>query len=117
MIYTHVVFFQSNDPTSLSPPAGVTLMDMDKVKSTIKQFVRDWSEDGEQERLICYTPMIEEVQRRFPTTNKDFSSTQILVPGAGLGRLSWEFARLGYTCQGNEVSLYMLITSHFILNK
>ncbi|CAF4925215.1 unnamed protein product, partial [Rotaria socialis] len=32
----------------------------------------------------------------------NFSSTQILVPGAGLGRLSWEFARLGYACQGNE---------------
>ena len=42
---------------------------------------------------------------------------QILVPGAGLGRLSWEFARLGYACQGNEVSLYMLIASHFVLNK
>jgi carnosine N-methyltransferase len=47
----------------------------------------------------------------------NLSYTQILVPGAGLGRLSWEFARLGYTCQGNEVSLYMLIASHFVLNK
>lgn len=47
----------------------------------------------------------------------DVSPVQILVPGAGLGRLSWEFARLGYTCQGNEVSLYMLIASHFVLNK
>jgi len=45
------------------------------------------------------------------------SLVQILVPGAGLGRLSWEFARLGYACQGNEVSLYMLIASHFVLNK
>ena len=42
---------------------------------------------------------------------------QILVPGAGLGRLSWELARLGYACQGNEVSMYMLIASHFVLNK
>ncbi|UJR32730.1 hypothetical protein I4U23_020189 [Adineta vaga] len=95
-------------------------MDMDKVKTTIKQFVRDWSEDGRQERLICYAPIIEEVKRRFPVTStidNDVSAVQILVPGAGLGRLSWEFARLGYTCQGNEVSLYMLIASHFILNK
>lgn len=42
-------------------------MDMDKVKTTIKQFVRDWSKDGEQERLVCYAPIIEEVKRRFPT--------------------------------------------------
>jgi len=91
-------------------------MDMDKVKTTIKQFVRDWSQDGQQERLICYTPIIDEVQKRFPIVDQN-EPIQILVPGAGLGRLSWEFARLGYACQGNEVSLYMLIASHFILNK
>lgn len=89
---------------------------MDKVKTTIKQFVRDWSQDGQQERSICYTPIIEEVQRRFPIVQQS-EPIQVLVPGAGLGRLSWEFARLGYACQGNEVSLYMLITSHFVLNK
>ena len=43
-------------------------MDMDKVKTTIKQFIRDWSQDGEQERLVCYGPIIDEVQRRFPIT-------------------------------------------------
>ncbi|CAF3505224.1 unnamed protein product [Adineta steineri] len=113
----------STEQDSLSPPSGVTSMDMDKVKTTIKQFVRDWTQDGEQERFVCYKPIIDEVKRRFPpTTNEDgpsnhYSPIQILVPGAGLGRLSWEFARLGYACQGNEVSLYMLIASHFVLNK
>lgn len=29
----------------------------------------------------------------------------------------WELARLGYTAQGNEFSLFMLIVSNFILNK
>jgi carnosine N-methyltransferase len=51
-------------------------MDMDKVKTTLKQFVRDWSQDGEQERLISYAPIIEEVKRRFPifpTMNEDGS--------------------------------------------
>lgn len=57
----------------MPPPPGVTSMDMDKVKTTIKQFVRDWSEDGQQERAICYTPMIDEVKRRFPVTNTDGS--------------------------------------------
>jgi len=41
----------------------------------------------------------------------------VLVPGAGLGRLPWSIAQLGYTCQGNEYSLFMLFTSNFILNK
>lgn len=40
--------------------------DMDKLKSTIKQFVRDWSEAGKTERDSCYMPIIEEIQKQFP---------------------------------------------------
>lgn len=42
---------------------------------------------------------------------------RVLVPGAGLGRLAFEVARRGYTCQGNEFSLFMLFASNFVLNK
>ena len=40
--------------------------DMDKVKSTLKQFVRDWSEDGAEERRQCYQPIIDEILRLYP---------------------------------------------------
>ena len=120
--------------------------DMDKVKTTLKQFVRDWSSEGEQERKSCYQPVIDKICQLFPTYQKYFEftkdrphimflfynfsiecsilycyrddarSVQILVPGAGLGRLAWEFAQRGYTCQGNEFSLFMLFASHFVLN-
>lgn len=39
---------------------------MDKLKSTIKQFVRDWSEDGKSERDACYQPIIDEILKQFP---------------------------------------------------
>lgn len=42
---------------------------------------------------------------------------KILVPGAGLGRLMYELALIGYQCEGNEFSLFMLIASNFILNR
>lgn len=45
------------------------------------------------------------------------SDVHILVPGAGLGRLAFEIAKRGYTCQGNEFSLFMLFASNFVLNK
>lgn len=45
------------------------------------------------------------------------SDVKVLVPGAGLGRLPYEIAKRGYTCQGNEFSLFMLFTSNFVLNK
>ncbi|KAM9262012.1 carnosine N-methyltransferase [Morus bassanus] len=91
--------------------------DMDKLKSTLKQFVRDWSEEGKPERDSCYQPIISEILKNFPKERWDFSKVNILVPGAGLGRLAWEIAMLGYVCQGNEWSLFMLFSSNFVLNR
>ncbi|XP_043916784.1 carnosine N-methyltransferase isoform X2 [Protopterus annectens] len=91
--------------------------DMDKLISTIKQFVRDWSEAGKAERETCYQPIINEIQRAFPKEIWDLSEVKVLVPGAGLGRLAWEIAKLGYACQGNEWSLFMLFSSNFVLNR
>lgn len=91
--------------------------DMDKLKSTIKQFVRDWSEAGQAERDSCYLPLIQEIQRLFPSDQYDVSKVSVLVPGAGLGRLAWEIASLGYICQGNEWSFFMLFSSNFVLNR
>ena len=47
----------------------------------------------------------------------DAGRVSILVPGAGLGRLAFELAQRGYTCQGNEFSMFMLLASNFILNQ
>ena len=47
----------------------------------------------------------------------DASGLRVLVPGAGLGRLAFEIALQGFSCQGNELSFYMLFTAHFILNR
>ncbi|KAM8962204.1 carnosine N-methyltransferase [Pelodytes ibericus] len=91
--------------------------DMDKLKSTIKQFVRDWSEDGKAEREACYEPIINEILKSFPRDRCDVSKINILVPGAGLGRLAWEIAKHGYSCQGNEWSFFMLFSSNFVLNR
>jgi len=40
---------------------------MDKVKSILKQVVRDWSTEGETERISCYKPVIDAVVRLFPS--------------------------------------------------
>ena len=41
----------------------------------------------------------------------------ILVPGCGLGRLVFEFAKLGYRAIGNEFAYFCLLSSNFILNE
>ena len=39
---------------------------MDKVKTTLKQLVRDWSEAGAAERESCYAPVIRELLILYP---------------------------------------------------
>ncbi|KAJ3086355.1 hypothetical protein HK102_013243, partial [Quaeritorhiza haematococci] len=109
------------------PPAGeksdteeppVTEQDMDKVRSTIRQFVRDWSEEGRWERDRTYGPICEVLERRFGRLSvADRGAIKVLVPGAGLGRLTYEIAKRGFSCQGNEFSFYMLLGSNYILNR
>ncbi|TFY59989.1 hypothetical protein EVG20_g7589 [Dentipellis fragilis] len=114
--------------------------DMDKLRSTLKQFVRDWSEEvgerlypslflpasdgpgsharGKEEREESYRPLKEALVAHFadipPGERHNF---RVLVPGAGLGRLAFDVAQLGFSCQGNEFSHYMLLSSFFILNR
>ncbi|XP_026483628.1 carnosine N-methyltransferase [Vanessa tameamea] len=92
--------------------------DVEKVQSVLKNIVRDWSDAGAAEREQCYKPILEELESRYPPEEfSDRSHIKVLVPGAGLGRLAWEIAARGYSCQGNEFSLFMLFASNFILNK
>ncbi|XP_007564562.1 PREDICTED: carnosine N-methyltransferase-like [Poecilia mexicana] len=113
-MFENVEYGEREDPRKARPS---TTFDMDKLKSTIKQFVRDWSEAGQAERDSCYKPIIQEIQRLFPSDQYDVSKVSVLIPGAGLGRLAWEIARLGYSCQGNEWSFFMLFSSNFVLNR
>lgn len=40
---------------------------MDKVLTTIKQFFRDWSKEGAEERRRCYKPIVDEILALFPS--------------------------------------------------
>ncbi|CAG2169284.1 unnamed protein product [Oppiella nova] len=93
-----------------------TSLDSDKVNSVFKQLVREWTDVGANERNTCFSPILRHIEDYFKDC-ADRSAVHVLVPGAGLGRLPFEIARRGFTCQGNEYSLFMLFTSNFILNK
>lgn len=87
-----------------------------KVKSTLHQLARDWSDEGAEERKACYGSMITELERVLPVTAANRNKQRVLVPGCGLGRLPYELASRGYAAQGNEFSYFMLFASHLILN-
>ncbi|KAH9911822.1 N2227-domain-containing protein [Epithele typhae] len=92
--------------------------DMEKLRSTLKQLVRDWSAEGKIERDACYEPMKDALLQHFSDIpQEERGNFRVLVPGSGLGRLAWDVANLGFGCQGNEFSHYMLLTSFYMLNR
>ncbi|TIB17453.1 hypothetical protein E3P77_00164 [Wallemia ichthyophaga] len=99
-------------------PEKPTPTQMEKLLSTLKQFVRDWSSDGEKERSSSYGPILDTLEKKFGNLSKEQRlQTKILVPGAGLARLAFDIARMGFSSQGNEFSYFMLLASFFILNR
>jgi carnosine N-methyltransferase len=102
----------------LMEPLTVEVKDIVKMRSTLRLFIRDWAIDGLEERNSTYKPILEELKKFFENRpKKDFEEgINVLVPGAGLGRLMYEIAKLGFKSQGNEFSYYMLLCSNFIFN-
>ncbi|VDK83915.1 unnamed protein product, partial [Dibothriocephalus latus] len=49
---------------------GITSNDMDKVRSTLKQFVRDWSTVGAPERHSSYDPVLREIHAAFRSSDR-----------------------------------------------
>ncbi|KAJ1719798.1 hypothetical protein LPJ53_005492 [Coemansia erecta] len=91
---------------------------MEKVHSTLKQFVRDWAEEGREEREQTYGPLLAALEDEFAHIEPESrGSVRVLVPGAGLGRLAYEICCRGFSSQGNEFSYFMLFASNFVLNK
>jgi carnosine N-methyltransferase len=64
----------------------------EKVRSTLRSFVRDWSDYGKEEREACYSPILEVLGREFP---EERGGKKVLIPGCGLGRLAMEVAAMG----------------------
>jgi carnosine N-methyltransferase len=90
---------EMENSTSGTSSNMVTDDQMEKIRSTLRQFVREWSMEGQKEREQTFGVVCRRIQALFPSLTKA-SDIQILVPGAGLGRLAHDIAKLGYNCQG-----------------
>lgn len=90
--------------------------DIDKARSTIRQFYRDWSAEGAREREACFGPVMRAIAAERDARGPDHPPLKVLVPGAGLGRLVFELCMKGYETEGNEISYHQLLASSYILN-
>ena len=90
--------------------------DIDKARSTIRQFYRDWSADGAREREASFGPVVRAIAAEQEARGPDHPPVKVLVPGAGLGRLVFELCMRGYETEGNEISYHQLLASSYVLN-
>ncbi|MCQ2819544.1 MAG: carnosine N-methyltransferase family protein [archaeon] len=113
-------YFKAKTGEVVIEPLFVHPKEIIKLRSTLKLFIRDWAIEGKKEREMCYTPILNALKEYFPKTEENKKRYQegitVLLPGAGLGRLVYELAKLGFKAQGNEFSYYMLLCSNYILN-
>ncbi|KAG5459108.1 MAG: N2227-like protein-domain-containing protein, partial [Olpidium bornovanus] len=65
----------------------VRAADFDKVRSTLKQFVRDWSDVGKPERLAAYGPILRELEEWFKDTTMEQSHSNVLSAQQQLQRV------------------------------
>jgi carnosine N-methyltransferase len=120
IVHLGLTAFQLSDVPSQNPEVNwqgkAKPGDISKAHSTIRQFYRDWSREGfarEVEPIL--NVLVSDLQTNLPLQSQ--SQTQnLLVPGAGLGRLLFELALRGYHVTGNEISYHQLLASNFILN-
>ncbi|KZT33794.1 N2227-domain-containing protein [Sistotremastrum suecicum HHB10207 ss-3] len=87
--------------------------DLGRVREALKHFVRDWSEEGREEREKTFRPILDVLEESRPT---DRQGASVLIPGAGLGRLAWEISQLGYNTTAVEISPYMNLAHRFLLS-
>ncbi|CAI7611539.1 unnamed protein product [Penicillium manginii] len=93
-----------------------TASDVNKAHSTIRQFYRDWSAEGQVERDVCYAPVLKDLREEFSTRCAAGEEIRVLVPGAGLGRFVFDLCLAGFAAEGNEISYHQLLASSWVLN-
>ncbi|KAJ4856447.1 hypothetical protein T069G_09815 [Trichoderma breve] len=80
---------ESDPPVMPHEWAGIAKhADIDKARSTLRQFYRDWTEAGAEERAASYGPVMKALEKE--TKASEGRRLKVLVPGAGLGRLVFE---------------------------
>jgi carnosine N-methyltransferase len=85
----------------------------DDLQQLLVHLSRDWGNVGEHIRKKLYE---EGVLKHLQMHSSYSTGKKLLVPGAGLGRLGYELASLGYEVELNEASGVMAVAMSSIIN-
>lgn len=91
---------RDRDERAPGEPSRTTAAQVSKINTTLRQCMRDWSDEGEDERRKSYGTVVAELERLCPVDPERKCAQKVLVPGAGEGRLAYEIVSRGYGCAG-----------------
>eukprot|EP01031_Cornospumella_fuschlensis_P033933 gene33933-41069_t len=106
-------------PAPLEGPEGTKDQekDLSSYNSLVQVLVhvnRDWTTNGlEVRHRLYHSGILKQLQQHLPVST---AGVHILVPGAGMGRLAFDTAKLGYNVEANECSAAMLCASYTIIS-
>ncbi|KAK4103155.1 N2227-domain-containing protein [Parathielavia hyrcaniae] len=84
------------------------------VSQSLKHFVRDWAATGANERDAAFPCILKTLKDLFPSDQQN-ENVKVLLPGAGVGRLGHEVARIpGFQVTNNEWSMYQNVAYRFL---
>ncbi|KAF8466519.1 N2227-like protein-domain-containing protein [Gautieria morchelliformis] len=101
-------------PKTYASSAAQRHQQLAQIRDVLKQFVREWSVEGGEERSKTFTPIMDVLTTIVPQYRDKIT---VLVPGSGLGRLAWEIASMGFDTTSNELSPYMNLAFRFLLSR
>lgn len=93
---------REDDNRAPGDPSRTTATQVSKINTTLRQCMRDWSDEGERERSSSYAAVISELERLRPVKPEANEPQKVIVPGAGAGRLAYEIVSRGYGCAGTQ---------------
>ena len=87
-------------------------------KLFLQLLIREWAEEGKEERSKCITPIIQELKIYYDYEDKALmeKGVNVLSIGCRFGRILYELAKLGYNVEGNERSYLFLLVANYLFN-
>jgi carnosine N-methyltransferase len=120
----HAIHPPCERPNGSDCGAQPTAYHDERVRGLLLQCVREWAAEGADERCACFEPLLRLACHKFQAVEgadglgqrAERAQISLLVPGAGLARLPFELAALGFAVTACEFSLYHLVGANFFLN-
>lgn len=87
-------------------------------KMFLLSLVREWADEGKEERDLSFGQTIKELKNFYDYENKELmeKGVKVLVPGCRFCRMVYELGKLGYKVEGNESNLFYSLVDDYFFN-